>query len=350
VGYAEGQYSELAFARELSEHIGTRHHEVVLGQEEFFASLPKLIWHEDEPITWPSSIPLYFLSRLAAGRVKVVLTGEGSDELFGGYARYRHFLAGTSAANAYGRLPSALRRGLRSFIADSPLFSADLRRQLQHTILGRETGIESMYLDNYYCAFSVAELQDLMPKSNVTSAQVYGSFLGSYAASDSSSLGRLLFADQQTYLAELLRKQDRMSMAASIESRVPFLDHRLVEYAATVDAGLKISGKEGKHVLKRAVEELLPKQLIYRKKMGFPTPLKDWLRQGQSAISMTRQLQRKDGLLSDCLDGRVLSRLIERHERGQIDATDRIWRLLNLQIWGDIFLTGRAPEEVRLSS
>jgi asparagine synthase (glutamine-hydrolysing) len=141
-----------------------------------------------------------------------------------------------------------------------------------------------------------------------------------------------------------------MSMAASIESRVPFLDHRLVEYAAAVDASLKIRGKEGKHVLKSAVEDLLPKRLIYRKKMGFPTPLKDWLRKGDSAKPVMRLLQRKGGFLSNHVDARVLSPLIERHERGQIDATDRIWRLLNLEIWSDVFLNGRAPEEVRLRS
>src|SRR5579864_8265823 len=121
VGYPEAQFSELSYAAEVARAIGTDHHEVVVGMDDFFTALPRLIWHEDEPISWPSSVSLYFVSKLAAEQVKVVLTGEGSDELFGGYERYRWNLINTRAANAYGILPGSLRRWLRGRLAATAL-------------------------------------------------------------------------------------------------------------------------------------------------------------------------------------------------------------------------------------
>src|SRR5207302_9545723 len=114
VGYTEAQFSELSYASTVARSIGTEHHEIVIGMEDLFNTLPRLIWHEDEPITWPSSISLYFVSKLAAEQVKVVLTGEGSDELFGGYERYRWNLINTRAAEAYRMVPGPMRRLLRS--------------------------------------------------------------------------------------------------------------------------------------------------------------------------------------------------------------------------------------------
>ena len=137
VGYSEAAYSELQFARDVSEHIGSKHHEVTVSKDEFFAALPRLTYQEDEPITWPSSIPLYFVSRLAASRVKVVLTGEGADELFAGYARYRHYLRDAKLASAYGIVPQALRSFARRRIESTSLLTGSVRRKLGHTVLVR---------------------------------------------------------------------------------------------------------------------------------------------------------------------------------------------------------------------
>lgn len=128
-------------------------------------------------------------------------------------------------------------------------------------------------------------------------------------------------------------------MGCSIESRVPFLDHKLVEFAAQVPDHLKIRGRSAKYILKRAVEPILPHDIIYRKKMGFPTPVRKWLREAGSD-HLFSILRSRDGVLSDYLDRRQLDSLIDRHRSGLEDSTDRIWRLLNLQIWGDLFLTG----------
>ncbi len=162
VGYREAAYSELSYARQVSDAIGTDHHEITIGMEDFFNALPRLVWHEDEPIAWPSSVSLYFVSRLASEHVKVVLTGEGSDELFAGYHRYQHYLFNRRWADAYRIVPDGLRREVRKLIDGSRLLSAGLRRKLRHTFLGCEGSIESLQLDNFYGAFSAAERREML--------------------------------------------------------------------------------------------------------------------------------------------------------------------------------------------
>jgi asparagine synthase (glutamine-hydrolysing) len=338
VGYNEAQYSELGYAAAVARAIGTDHHEIVIGMNDFFDILPKLVWHEDEPITWPSSVSLYFVSKLAASEVKVVLTGEGSDELFAGYARYRSTLLNLRAAAAYRMVPAALRRAIRGFVSTTPLLKADLRRKIGHYFLGRDGTIESLYLDNFYAAFSLEEQNRLLAS---TPEAIYGNYLR-YADSraGASLLHRMLYADQKTYLAELLMKQDQMSMASSIESRVPLLDHTFVEFASRVPERLKIRGREQKYILKKAVEDILPHEIIYRRKMGFPTPLKAWLMDSRAEPLFTALVDR-NGLIAEYLDLGPIEGLLARHRSGAEDATDRLWRLLNLQIWGDTFITGR---------
>ena len=340
VGYAEAEYSELGFARELATEINTDHHEVTVGMDEFFNHLPKLVWHEDEPIVWPSSVSLYFVSKLASEEVKVVLTGEGADELFGGYGRYQYYAMNERYAGAYGMVPEFLRKPIRQLIASSSLLPADLRRKAQHTFVGRELNFESLFLDNFYSAFPEVEQRGLT-KHDQPAGRAYSEYMhyrGKREGAD--ALTKLLYADQKTYLVELLMKQDQMSMACSIESRVPFLDHPLVEFAAQVPANLKIREGKGKYILRKAVEDLLPQGTLTRKKMGFPTPIKNWLLDAR-ANALYDKLVESDGLIANYLDiGRVKS-LIEQHRNHKIDATDRVWRLLNLQLWGEIFLSGR---------
>jgi asparagine synthase (glutamine-hydrolysing) len=341
VGYREEQYSELTWARQVAGVIGTEHREVVIGMEDFFNALPDLVWHEDEPIAWPSSVSLYFVSKLAASEVKVVLTGEGSDELFAGYERYGHYLFNMRWLAFYRGVPAAARRSIRENIASTSILSGTWRRKLLHTFIGREESFESLQLDNFYCAFPIAEQQRLFPGLDSSSDAIYGDVLKYWsAASDSAVLPRMLYTDIKTYLVELLMKQDQMSMACSIESRVPFLDHPLVEFAATVPPDMKIRGGVRKYILKRAVEDILPHEIVHRKKMGFPTPLRQWLRE-PGAKNIYSILQDPQGVLAAYTDRAAVADLISRHQQGSEDATDRIWRLLNFQIWGDLFVTGK---------
>jgi asparagine synthase (glutamine-hydrolysing) len=339
VGYQEAEFSELSYARQVAGAIGTDHHEVVVTMDDFFNALPRLIWHEDEPLTWPSSVSLYFVSKLARQHVTVVLTGEGSDEMFGGYARYRFYAMNERWLKPYRVLPAALRGFIRRQVATTSLLSASLRRKLQHTFVGRGEDLESLYLDNFFSAFPLAEQQRLF--RSLPAASPYANFRRYLdAAPNLPALSRLLQTDQKTYLVELLMKQDQMSMATSIESRVPFLDHEFVEFSTRVPEHMKLRNGEGKYIVKKAIEGLVPHDIIYRKKMGFPTPLRQWLMdpRGRHLLDLLRA---KDGLLAAYIDPGALDTLLERQVSGQEDATDRIWRLLTLQLWGDMFLTGK---------
>ena len=171
----------------------------------------------------------------------------------------------------------------------------------------------------------------------------YANYLAYWNSRKGSILSQMLYADQKTYLVELLMKQDQMSMACSIESRVPFLDHPFVEFAARVPEDLKIRNGSGKYIIKRAVEDLLPKEIIYRKKMGFPTPLRQWLLDSRSERLFRLLLDRKR-FLAEYIDLGYVQNLIDRQRSHTEDATDRLWRLLNLQLWGDLFLAGRREE------
>ncbi len=171
----------------------------------------------------------------------------------------------------------------------------------------------------------------------------YSAYVRYWNSRHGSVLSQMLYADQKTYLVELLMKQDQMSMASSIESRVPFLDHPFVEFAARVPDHLKIRNGAGKYIVKRAVEDVLPHDIIYRKKMGFPTPLRQWLLDDRAEPLFALLLDRKR-LLAEYIDLEFVADLIGRQRSGIEDATDRIWRLLNLQLWGDLFFTGRARE------
>ena len=339
VGYQEAQYSELGYASQVAKTLGTEHHEVVVGRDEFLSALPRLIWHEDEPITWPSSVSLFFVSHLASQHVKVVLTGEGSDELFGGYERYRWNLHNTRASSAYASvLPGGLRRSLKQWIGATNLLRASARRKISHTFIGRDNSVESLLLDNFYGAFALEDQQRLLSSSP---DQIYGNYLAYWNSRPQAELlSRMLYADQKTYLVELLMKQDQMSMAASIESRVPFLDHQFLALAMSLPDNMKIRGAEQKYVLKKAVEDLLPHDIIYRAKMGFPTPLRQWFRESSSDFLLNSLLQ-PDSFLSSRLDMTMVRELLDRHRGGLEDATDRLWRLLNLELWGQIFFDGK---------
>ena len=340
VGYAEERYSELGYARQVAERIGTEHHEVKIGMDDFFNALPRLVWHEDEPIAWPSSVSLFFVSQLAAKHVKVVLTGEGSDELFAGYSRYGFMSRNHGRMDAYRMVPAPIRNAIRSMLETSPLLRADLRRKALHTVLGRDPEIRSLYLDNFFCAFDQRE-REAVVRTAAPQTDACAEALGYMdRAPGKSLLSKMLYADQKTYLVELLMKQDRMSMACSIESRVPLLDHTLVEFSASIPDSLKLRGTEGKYIFKKAVEDLLPHDIVYRTKMGFPTPLRDWLRD-ERARPIFDALKDKSGLLADVVDRASLDRLIQQHQSGKEDGTDRLWRLLNLQLWGEMFLKGR---------
>lgn len=341
VGYEEDQYSELPFAKQVAQHVGAEYNEVRLSADGFYNLLPQMVWQEDEPLVWPSSVALHAVSKLARKKVTVVLTGEGSDEIFGGYLKYRATLWNARYGPAYRQwTPQALQEFVRKSL-DANWLPLAARRKLKHTFLYHPDVFEKLYFDNWYSIFpkdTQAQLfsPELAAETRATSA--YASSMQFFRGNGQSDtlLSRLLYLDIKTYLAELLMKQDQMSMAASIESRVPFLDHKLVEFAMRIPARHKVRFLSAKYMLKRSMEKRLPHDIVYRKKMGFPTPVKPWLKH--------RLFERIAAVLTD---GRTAERrllnpafvrdLLDSHRTGRIDATDAIWRLWNFELWNRVF-------------
>jgi asparagine synthase (glutamine-hydrolysing) len=356
VGYGEQTYSELPFARAVADHIKSKHHEVIVSEDDFFGALPHLIWHEDEPIVWPSSISLYFVAKLARERVVVVLTGEGADETLAGYTRYAFTLKNAAMDRAYrGVVPNFLRRTLRNSVATSSLLGATLRRKLEHTFVGKDgEAWDSFYFDNFFSAFSGAEQSGLLTREfaeQFAPSTAYRNVLAYWqhsAQQGGEMLQRLLYTDIKTYLVELLMKQDNMSMAASIESRVPFLDHELVEFATRIPREVQLQGLTGKRILKKAMEDLLPHEILYRPKLGFPTPWSGWLA-GPRLETIHSLLTEPRSLDRGYFRREAINRLFDDHRTNHRDNYDRIWRLLNLELWHRVCLEGESHDEVSTS-
>jgi asparagine synthase (glutamine-hydrolysing) len=214
-----------------------------------------------------------------------------------------------------------------------------LRRKLEHTCLGRNgASWPSFYFDNFYSAFSAAEQEQLLnPELRSLTGSAYDHSMMYWDRSSGTLLKRLLYTDINTYLLELLMKQDQMSMAASIESRVPFLDHPLVEFAAGIPSSYSTKGLEGKSVLKSAVEDLLPHSIIYRKKMGFPTPWSGWL-VGEQLQELEDLMLEPRSMQRNLFQPDAIRRLFAEHRTRTRDNSNRIWRLLNLELWFRVYV------------
>ena len=340
VAFRHRAFSELDYAREVASAINADAHEIVIDQRDFFDALPRLVWHEDEPIAHPSSVPLYFVSRLAREHVKVVLTGEGSDELLAGYGKYPRTLANWRAGALWGLAPELVRR----FVSDrvAPRLPGRVGRYARRSFLAMPRTPEAMFFDNF-AAIGLGRQRVLLHRRLVPHASD-----SAYAASrayfdrpngHSTTLDRLLYADLKTYLVELLMKQDQMSMAASIESRVPFLDHPLVEFAAALPPRMKLRGLTTKWILREAVKAVLPSSILTRRKMGFPVPFGLWMR-GRGADLARDVLLDRRARERGITNHASVTRLIDAHASGAAEGADAIWALMNLELWFRTFVDG----------
>ncbi|MCU1266097.1 MAG: Asparagine synthase (Glutamine-hydrolyzing) [Acidobacteria bacterium] len=344
VAFKEREANELEYARLISSAYKTNHHEVVVSPEDFFTALPKLVWHEDEPLAHPSSVALYFVSKLAAQHVKVVLTGEGSDELLAGYARYRKTILNLAlGARYYGAMPEGIRNAVRNRIEGLPRGSK-VRQKLLRTFLSLQPDIESIYFDNF-SVFSRTLQNDLLtPETRARTGGIdpYSGVRNLLAQTDAESpLDRLLYADIKTYLHELLMKQDQMSMAASIESRVPFLDHKLVEFTSSLPERLKLRGWTTKYVLRKSMKGILPESILSRPKMGFPVPIGKWFR-GEYRSVVGEYVLSGRALERGIFQEECVRTLVKRHDAGE-DHSERLWALVNFEMWQRRFIDGEHP-------
>ena len=348
IGFAQREANELGYARTVADAYHTEHHDVVVSPEAFFAALPTLVWHEDEPLAHPSSVALYFVARLAMEHVKVVLTGEGSDELLGGYGRYARTLYNIRWGTPYHRIvPGRVRHAVRSGIACLDRGSV-LRQNLERTFLCVAPDLASIYLDNFAVFPRALQAQLLTPaaKEQTSAADPYRVVRGYLERTTALTLlDRLLHADTKTYLHELLMKQDQMSMAASVESRVPFLDHPLVEFAAGLPGHLKLRGFTTKRILRESMKHLLPASVLARPKMGFPVPVGNWFR-GRWRGMLTELVLGERATERDIFNPEVVRGIVREHLSGRTQHTEQLWALVNFELWLRRFLD--REEDLRL--
>jgi len=341
VGFSDAEYlNELDSARRISKQFGTNHHEVIISEKEMTDFLPDLVFHQDEPIADPVCVPLYYVSKLArdSGTI-VVQVGEGSDEIFSGYDNYvRHLRIYEKFWRHAESIPLALRRAVSN--VSRPALEATGRKRIAIELIRRLGAGEPLF-------WGGAVVYDETFKPRVLSKEMLGRLNGlsslhvvenylkhiEQERPDSDFLSRMTYLELKLRLPELLlMRVDKITMATSVEARVPFLDHHLVAYAMGLPRELKVQGLSGKHILKRALEGVLPSDLLYEPKRGFGAPVREWFREGLGSWFddhfMNSSMRRRDLLNYD-----FIGRMLMEHRNRTKDWGFHLWALLNLSLW-----------------
>jgi asparagine synthase (glutamine-hydrolysing) len=339
---ADEFYNELPYAKKVAEQFRTDHHEIVV-KPDLVTLLPKLIWHMDEPIADSAFLTTYLVAEFARRDVKVILSGVGGDELFGGYRRY----LGNFYQSKFNKIPRVLRGALAKL---GEFLPSDRHSSILNTLryakgfLGAaDLSFEERYL-SYVEALSRKKTEAILlspqelPEDAVTAAL--------REARSDDALNRLMCADASTQLPDdLLLLTDKMTMATSLECRVPFLDHELVELSSRIPESLKIRGGNLKYLLKKALGGMLPDEILFRRKRGFGAPMGAWLKRELMPV-LSRVLDQKVIKDRGVFRPMVVQELIAEHVNNKEDHTDQILGLFNLELWFRIFIDGRSHEDV----
>ena len=342
-GEAEALYNELPYARQVAKLFATNHREIVV-QPDVVALLPKLLWHMDEPLSDTAFITTYLVSAFAREDVKVILSGVGGDELFGGYRRY----LGGHYARRYRRWPGWLRRmasyAARRLPTDRHSGLLNNLRLAKGFMASAEMSSDERYR-SYLQVLSRRHVSALLLEESAAGPS--DSLARAFAAAgNEDELNRMFAVDAETQLPDdLLLLTDKMSMAVSLECRVPLLDHQLVELAAAMPASIKVRDGRLKHLLKASLADLLPDEILNRKKRGFGTPMGAWLKR-ELAPLLKRLLAADVVQARGLFNQAVVNRLIADHQANRIDGTDILLAMMNLEIWSRIFLDRRDPADV----
>jgi asparagine synthase (glutamine-hydrolysing) len=328
VGFAANGADELPYARRVAQHFGTEHREVMIRPDDIMANLAPTMRALDAPVSEPATIPLLLLSRAAAEDVKMVLSGEGADEFLGGYAKHtvERFVP------IYQRLPGPVDRMLRAAVAALPRRFERPRRALD-ALAERDVRLRHPL---WFAAFPRAELRAL---ANSNDAGANGLDIDRIIAKNAPlcPLRALLLFDQTSWLPDnLLERGDRVSMAASLEVRMPFMDRELATFTARLPNRMRIRGLTGKWLLRRAMRQTLPREIIERPKRGFPVPLAEWFRGSLHPMLSDALLDRKS-LAASLLGKSYVEGMIAGHRAGTSDQTKPIWLLLNLNLFCDAY-------------
>ncbi|HWN98308.1 MAG TPA: asparagine synthase (glutamine-hydrolyzing) [Blastocatellia bacterium] len=355
-------YNEIDEAREVALEYGTDHHEILISQQELIDFLPGLIFHQDEPIADPVCVPIYYVSELARSTgTKVIQVGEGSDELFCGYEQYANYLK----LHDYGwryleKLPSPLRRALAASGQSLLRVGADQLpsnwRKLAPDLLRRLGQGEAAFWGGalFFDETHKQELFTTATKSRLMNGT--GDHLSSYsvvradldrllsAKPEADLLERMIYQELKLRLSELLlMRVDKMTMAASVEARVPFLDHKLVEFAMTIPRRMKYSNAQTKHILKKALAGVVPDRVLKRKKKGFGAPVSEWMLDRLGGFVeetvLNSPLRRRE-----LFDYSYIKQLLDQHRSGRVNYGFFLWSLLNLSLWYERWIEAEARE------
>ena len=341
VGFDDAdELNELDSARAIATRFRTDHHEVIIGAKEMEDFLPALVFHQDEPIADPVCIPLYYVSRLAreTGTI-VVQVGEGADEIFGGYDWFGKYLHINERFWRHTEgLPTVARRAVAAMAI--PLMEKTFRKRTAIELARRFGAGEELF-------WGGAIVYDEALKQRLLTSQMRSNYNGQSSYDvvrqylekvdqvwpEADFAGRMTYLELKLRLPELLlMRVDKITMATSVEARVPFLDHHLVEYALGISQQRKVSGGSGKHILKQALEEVLPHDVLYRPKRGFGAPIKQWF-SGVTGEMLDERLLNSSLRQRKFFDYSFVARLIDEHRRGARDWSFHLWCLLNLSLW-----------------
>ena len=326
VGFDESEHSELPYARDVANRFETEHHELIVTPQHMNDELPRLVAFRDEPIAEPTDVALYLISKLAAQSVKVVLAGEGGDELFAGYPKY----AAERLAGVFSMLPSAATRAISRWLPYG-----------QHRV---RTALEALSIRDeaerniaWFASFSREERENLFASDFLAQvdtshpARVIESYLEKVR--DRSPLKRMLYADLKVWLPDnLLLRGDQMTMAASIEERGPFLDHRLVEMAARIPTRMLTRGFKTKVLLKDALRPYVPKNALFRRKVGFRVPVGEWFKKPLRSL-VGDLLLSSQAKTRGYFNARNMENFIREHFDGVRDRQKQLWALVNFELW-----------------
>ncbi len=334
IGFLEDEYNELDYARQVAALFKTEHHEYVV-EPEAVEVVDKLTWHYDEPFADSSAIPTYYVSKMARENVTVALTGDGGDENFAGYRRYFY---DRFENRVRARIPRVVRKNL--FGALSSLYpKADWAPRIFRgkTLLKNLSLEPEMAYFNSVSCFKEEDKQKLLRPELRAAIKGYSSFSvfdgHLRKVSHLPPLTKIQYLDFKTYLADdILAKVDRASMAVSLEARVPLLDHKLVEFVATIPEELKLNGRTGKYIFKKAMSRLLPPSIINRRKMGFAIPLDRWFRHDLRELAADLLFE-ANSAVEIYFDRRAVKAIWDQHQSGMRDHSAKLWTLLMFELW-----------------
>jgi asparagine synthase (glutamine-hydrolysing) len=343
VGFEDREFNEFQYSRLVAKTLGTDHHELVLEPVRFADFFSKFVWFQDEPLADPAGIPLYFISKWAREKVTVVLSGEGADEVFAGYPKYNDAWRQIAMGQIY-----------------ADMFPQYIRRRIFEPLFGRIPGMDSYVKkysrladapSDYYLLFSLifSEFQKQRLYTREMAAAVDEEKTASifrdlyHKPRGADPLQRMLYVDWKTWLPEdLLMKADKMTMATSLELRVPFLDHIFVQFAASLPSICKLRNGTPKHILKELARPILPKEIVDRPKVGFPVPIRPWFR--SELKTFAREIL-CDGQTAarGFFDPAAVDRLLKEHEQYHADHSHKIFNLLCFEQWCRLYLDTSQP-------